>query len=93
MRKAAVQQVSVPDAEWQELVRLSAQEGVPPENLLQKALRRYLSEVRRIAEARRLLRQSFGVWKSRDDLGGDSVDVVNELREEWDERTSRIGIE
>ena len=30
MRKAAVQQVSVPDAEWQELVRLSAQEGVPP---------------------------------------------------------------
>ncbi len=93
MSKAAVQQVSVPDAEWQELVKLSAREGIPPENLLQKALSRYLSEVRRIAEARRLLRQSFGVWKSRDDLGGDSVDVVNKLREEWDGRTRRLGIE
>ena len=93
MSRAAVQQVSVPNAEWRELVELSAQEGIPPENLLQKALRKYLSEARRIAEARRLLRQSFGVWKSRDDLGGDSVDVVNKLREEWDERTARLGIE
>jgi len=93
MSKAAIQRVSVPDAEWQELVKLSAQEGVPPESLLEKALRRYLSEVRRIAEARRLLRQSFGVWKNRDDLGGDSVDIVNKLREEWDERTRRLGIE
>jgi hypothetical protein len=93
MSKATVQQVSVPNTEWQELVRLSAQEGVPPESLLQKALRRYLLEERRIAEARRLLRQSFGIWESRDDLGGDSVDVVNKLREEWDERTSRLGIE
>jgi hypothetical protein len=83
MSKAAVQQVSVPDVEWQELVKLSAQEGISPEDLLQKALRRYLSEVRRIAEARRLLRQSFGLWKGRNDLGGDSVDVVNKLREEW----------
>jgi hypothetical protein len=63
MSKAAVQQVSVPDVEWQELVKLSAQEGISPEDLLQKALRRCLSEVRRIAEARRLLRQSFGLWK------------------------------
>ena len=93
MSRAAVQQVSVPDTEWRELVRLSAQEGIPPENLLQKALSRYLSEVQRIAEARRLLRQSFGAWKSRDDLGGDSVDVVNKLRKEWDERTARLGIE
>jgi hypothetical protein len=93
MSKAAIQQVSVPDTEWRELLKLSAQEGIPPENLLQNALRRYLSEVRRIAEARRLLRQSFGVWNSRDDLGGDSVDVVNKLREEWDERTKRLGID
>jgi len=93
MSRAAIRQVSVPDPEWQELVKLSAQEGVLPESLLQKALRRYLSEARRIAEARRLLRQSFGAWKSRDDLGGDSVDVVNKLREEWDERTRRLGIE
>lgn len=93
MSRAAVQQVSVPDTEWRELVELSAREGVPPESLLQKALSRYLSEVRRMAEARRLLRQSFGVWKSRDDLGEDSVDVVNKLREEWDERTARLGIE
>jgi hypothetical protein len=93
MSKATVQQISVPDTEWRELLKLSAQEGIPPENLLQNALRRYLSEVRRIAEARRLLRQSFGVWNSRDDLGGDSVDVVNKLREEWDERTKRLGID
>ncbi len=93
MSRAAIQQVSVPDTEWRELVELSAREGVPPESLLQKALSRYLSEVRRMAEARRLLHQSFGVWKSRDDLGGDSVDVVNKLREEWDERTARLGIE
>jgi len=93
MSKAAIQQVSVPDTEWRELLKLSAQEGIPPEDLLQNALRRYLSEVRRIAEARRLLRQSFGVWNSRDDLVGDSVDVVNKLREEWDERTKRLGID
>jgi len=93
MSKTAIQQVSVPDTEWRELLKLSAQEGIPPENLLQNALRRYLSEMRRIAEARRLLRQSFGVWNSRDDLGGDSVDVVNKLREEWDERTKRLGID
>jgi hypothetical protein len=93
MSKAAIQQVSVPDTEWRELLRLSAQEGIPPKNLLQNALRKYLSEARKIAEARQLLRQSFGVWNSRDDLGGDSVDVVNKLREEWDERTKRLGID
>ncbi|MBM4467603.1 MAG: hypothetical protein FJ014_18955 [Chloroflexi bacterium] len=50
MSKAAIQQVSVPDTEWRELLKLSAQEGIPPEDLLQNALRRYLSEVRRIAK-------------------------------------------
>jgi hypothetical protein len=61
--------------------------------LVAESFEEYFSEVRRIAGARRLLRQSFGLWKSRDDLRGDSVDIVNKLREEWDERTKRLGIE
>lgn len=84
--------VRLPRKEWEELVRLGQEEDVSPDGLLQQAVKRFLDEKRRQLEARRALRDSFGIWKDRDDLGADSTVIVDELRQEWDERERRLGL-
>ncbi len=42
--------------------------------------------------ARAALRASFGVWRDRGDLKGDSTDIVRAMREEWEERERRLGL-
>ena len=91
--RAAVRQVQITTTEWEALAELSRREGVPPADLVRQALGRYFAEKNRILRARQALRQSFGVWKDRDDLQRDSLDLVNELREGWNERTRRLGLD
>lgn len=43
-------------------------------------------------KARQALRASFGVWRERKDLAGDSVTIVNALRAEWEAREHRLGL-
>jgi len=38
------------------------------------------------------LQDSFGVWRDRDDLTGDSADIVRSMRDEWRDREARLGI-
>ena len=42
--------------------------------------------------ARAALRASFGIWRDREDLRGDSTDIVRAMREEWEEREKRLGL-
>ena len=42
--------------------------------------------------AREALRASFGIWRDRDDLKGDSTEIVRAMREEWEEREKRLGL-
>ncbi len=88
-----MKRVQIPLAEWEALAELSAREGVPTGDLVRDALRWYLAEKDRIAQKRQALRYSFGVWQEREDLLQDSVDLVNEIRASWHERTRRLGIE
>ncbi len=43
-------------------------------------------------KARQALRASFGVWRKRKDLAGDSETIVNALRAEWEARERRLGL-
>ena len=88
-----VRQVRISEGEWAALTALSAREGVPPDSLVREALKRYLAEKDRTMQTRRALRQSFGIWKDRNDLRPESVDLVNELREGWGERARRLGLD
>ena len=38
------------------------------------------------------LRASFGMWRDRDDLKGDSTEIVRAMREKWEEREKRLGL-
>ena len=38
------------------------------------------------------LQDSFGVWRDRDDLTGDSAAMVRSMREEWQDREARLGV-
>lgn len=39
------------------------------------------------------LQESFGVWRDRDDLSGDSAALVRAMRDEWQEREEeRLGL-
>jgi len=38
------------------------------------------------------LQDSFGVWRDRDDLTGDSTAMVRSMREEWQDREARLGV-
>jgi hypothetical protein len=91
--QTAMKQVQIPLVEWEALAELSTRERVPPGELLQEALRWYVAQKNRIAQSRQALPDSFGVWQERKDLPEDSVDLVNELRENWHERARRLGID
>ncbi|NOX60791.1 MAG: ribbon-helix-helix protein, CopG family [Chloroflexi bacterium] len=84
--KAIVKEIRIPVADWKALEARSADTHVPTEELIREALRRFLAEQDRITRARRALRKSSGIWRDRDDLQQTSVELVNSLREEWDER-------
>ncbi|MEA3407258.1 MAG: ribbon-helix-helix protein, CopG family [Chloroflexota bacterium] len=86
-------EVRIPATEWEALAELSRREGVPPADLVREAVRRYLDKKNELLKARRALSKSFGVWKDREDLQRDSLDLVNELREDWNERARRLGLD
>jgi hypothetical protein len=85
-------QVQLPSKDWEELVGLGRQEQVPPGHLLEQAVRRFLEEKKRRSQARKAIRESFGLWKNRADLETDSAVMVRNLRREWDEREQRLGL-
>ena len=56
-------------------------------------LRIHLKErQRRKAEMQKSLRESFGLWKDREDIP-DGVEYVNALRSSWGRRLGRLGID
>ena len=85
-------QIRLPKTVWQELVSLGQEEATSPNHLLEQAARRFLVKKRRRGLARKTLHESFGVWKDRNDLEVDSMVVVDEMRQEWDEREQRLGL-
>ena len=85
-------QIRLPKTVWQELVSLGQKEAASPNHLLEQAVRRFLEEKRRRGLAHKMLHESFGVWKDRNDLAADSTVVVAEMRQEWDEREQRLGL-
>ena len=85
-------QIRLSKTVWQELVSLGQEEATSPDHLLEQAARRFLEEKRRRRLAHKTLYKSFGVWKDRDDLAADSTVIVDEMRQEWDEREQRLGL-
>ncbi|MBS3784674.1 MAG: hypothetical protein KGY78_09550 [Anaerolineae bacterium] len=85
-------QVDLPVHIWQELVSLGRQEAASPDQLLERAVRDFLEDRRRQRAGLEALQESFGIWGNRDDLEADSSTLVEEWRQEWDERERRIGL-
>ncbi len=85
-------QIRLPKTVWQAFVSLGQEEATSPDHLLEQAARRFLEEKKQRGLAHKMLHESFGVWKDRDDLAADSTIIVGEMRQEWDEREQRLGL-
>lgn len=53
----------------------------------------YVREQKQAKDVETALQDSFGVWRDRDDLSGDSAALVRAMRDEWQEREKRLGLE
>lgn len=49
-------------------------------------------EGRQANDVRAALDESFGIWRDRTDLIGDSASLVRAMRDEWQEREERLGL-
>ncbi|OGO42108.1 MAG: hypothetical protein A2Z04_07050 [Chloroflexi bacterium RBG_16_57_9] len=49
-------------------------------------------EGRQANDVRAALDESFGIWRDRSDLIGDSASLVRAMRDEWQEREDRLGL-
>jgi len=38
------------------------------------------------------VRAAFGIWHERQDMRGDSVELVRSMRQEWEEREKSLGL-
>ncbi len=38
------------------------------------------------------VKATFGIWRDRQDMQGDSVELVRSMRQEWEEREERLGL-
>ena len=85
-------QVALSEKIWQDLVSVGQEEAISPDTLLKQAVEHFLLQKKDRPQSRIGLQESFGIWEKRDDLNSDSVDIVNELRGEWDEREQRLGL-
>ena len=79
-------QVALSEKIWQDLVSIGREEAISPDTLLKQAVEDFLLQKKERPQSRIGLQESFGIWENRDDLNSDSIDIVNELRREWDER-------
>lgn len=83
-------QVYIEEQQKQMLEKISSEKNTAMAQLIREGIELVL-EKNRNEDLQSAINRSFGIWSDREDMAG-SVEYVRKLRNEWNTRSERMGL-